>query len=157
MYIYIDLHIYIYIHLNLYVFIYVCIYIYLYIHIYLNKGSASDHLRCNRLKNDFVWRLSGAHHPAFWVPIAHLRFLVWRFKRLVFTSGPGRVLEVRKNRTMTYGPIWSQKWWEMVPHTHLHKSHGHKSGEKWSQHLIVDTDPPIYRPGPSITVDIDGR
>ena len=43
--------------------------------------------------------------------------------------------EVRKKRTMTYGPIWSQKWWEMVPDTHLQKSHGPMSGEKWSQHL----------------------
>ena len=43
--------------------------------------------------------------------------------------------EVRKKRTMTYGPIWSQKWWEMVTDTYLQKSHGPVSGEKWSQHL----------------------
>jgi len=45
------------------------------------------------------------------------------------------VREVRKKRTMTYGPIWSQKWWEMVPDTHLQKSHGPMSDEKWSQHV----------------------
>jgi len=46
-----------------------------------------------------------------------------------------RLGEVRKKRTMTYGPVWSQKWSEMVPDTHIQKSHGLMSGEKWSQHL----------------------
>ena len=54
--------------------------------------------------------------------------------------------------------------------------YGPRSDEKWSRihiykrvmvplevrngpniYLNVDTDPPIYRPGRSITVDIDGR
>jgi len=81
--------------------------------------------------------------------------------------------EVRKNRTMTYGPIWSQKWWEMVPDTHLQKNHGPMSGEKWSQHLsecrYQSTDLSTrwidhgrYRRSmrihlPENTVDIDGR
>jgi len=75
-----------------------------------------------------VWRLSGAHHPAYWVPTV----LVWRFKRLAF--GPGRVFprsqgkkdhdlwshmirEVMRNvpgYTSTK-ELWSQEWWKMVP------------------------------------------
>ena len=82
----------------------------------------------------FVWRLPGAHHPAFWVPTAHLRFLVWRFKRLAF--GPGRTDDFSEKSgkkgpwlMVLYGPRsdekWSQihiykrvmvhEWWEMVP------------------------------------------
>jgi len=80
---------------------------------------------------------------------------------------------VRKKRTMTCGPIWSQKWWEMVPDTHLQKSHGPMSGEKWSQHLSEcwywstdlstrSIDHGRYRRSirihlPESTVDIDGR
>jgi len=173
--IYITLHIYIYVHLNLYVYIDVCIYIYLYIHIYFNKGADSTWNRAPSLlkecaekvrwlgtelelersatatvSNDFVWRLSGAHHPAFWVTTAHLHFLVWRFKRLAF--GLGRVFPRSQEKkdhnlwshivreVMRNGPgytstkeSWSHEWWEM------------------------STNPPIYRPGRSITVDIDGR
>ena len=81
--------------------------------------------------------------------------------------------EVRKKRTMTYGPIWSQKWWEMVPDTHLQNSYGPMSGEKWSQHLSEcwyrstdlstrSIDHGRYRRLirihlPENTVDIDGR
>ena len=106
------------------------------------------------VSNDFVWRLPGAHHPTFWVPTAHLRFLVWRFKRLAF--GPGRIFP--RSQEKKDHDLWSQKWWEMVPDIHLQKSHGPMSGEKWSNiYLNVDTNPPIYRPGRSIMVDIDGR
>ena len=83
------------------------------------------------VSNDFVWRLPGAHHPAFWVPTVHLRFLVWRFKRLAL--GPGRVFPRSQGKkdhdfwshmvpeVMRNGPgytstkeLWSHEWWEMV-------------------------------------------
>ena len=142
-YIYIDLHVYIYIHLNWYVYIYVCIYIYLYIHINLNKGADSagtgDHPRRNRLQW-FRMETARCASPGLLGATTNLRFLVWRFQCLAF--GPAKHLgpaaffrEVRQKRTMTYGSIWSQKWWDMVPDTHLQKSHGPMSGEKWSQHL----------------------
>ena len=41
-----------------------------------------------------------------------------------------------KKGPLTYGPIWSHKWWEIVPDTHLQKSHGPMGGEKWSQQLF---------------------
>jgi len=44
--------------------------------------------------------------------------------------------EVRKKRTIDLGPIWSHKWWEMVPDTHLQKIHVNIHGEKWSQRLF---------------------
>ena len=82
--------------------------------------------------------------------------------------------EVRKKRTMTYGPIWSKKWWEMVPDTHLQKSHGQwvvRNGSTsiwmsisihwfidqvdWSRSIsTVDKDSPTWEYN---TVDIDGR
>ena len=84
------------------------------------------------VSNDFVWRLSGAHHPTFWVPTTHLYFLEWRFKRLAF--GPGRVFPRSQEKkdhdlwshmvpeVMKNGPwytstkeSWSHEWWEMVP------------------------------------------
>jgi len=84
------------------------------------------------VSNDFVWRLPGAHHPAFWVPTAHLRFLVWRCKHLAF--GRGRVFPRSQEEedhnlwfhmvpaVMRNGPgytstkeSWSHEWWEMVP------------------------------------------
>jgi len=120
----------------MYISMYVYIHIYTYIYTWTRALTRLVPVttRVATVSNEFVWRLPGAHHPAFWVPTAHLRFLVWRFKRLAF--GPGRFFrEVRKKRTMTYGPIWSQKWWEMVPDTHPQKSHGPMSCEKWSQHL----------------------
>jgi len=46
----------------------------------------------------------------------------------------------------------------MVTDTHLQKNDGPVFGENWSQrYLNVGTYPLIYRPGRSITVDIDGR
>ena len=64
----------------------------------------------------------------------------------------------KKSGLLTYGPIWSHNWWEMVPDTHLQKSHGPIGGEKYSQQLSScryrSTD---LRPGRSITVDMDGR
>ena len=117
---------------------YVCTYIYLYMYIYLNKGTDSagtgDHPRRNRLQ----WfsmetvrcaspGLLGAHFSLA-LPRVTLQMLgLWARPRFSEKSG--------KKRTMTYGPIWSQKWWEMVPDTHLQKSHGTMSGEKCSQHL----------------------
>ena len=79
-----------------------------------------------------------------------------------------RFSEKSGKRTMTYGPIWSQKWWEMVPDTHLQKSRGPMSDEKWSQHVSecryqsISTrsiDHGRYRRSIRIhlTVDIDGR
>jgi len=81
--------------------------------------------------------------------------------------------EVRKKRTMTYGPTWSQKWWEMVPDTHLQKCHGPMIGQNWSQHISErqyqstdlstrSIDHGRYRWSiriqlPENTVDIDGR
>ena len=41
--------------------------------------------------------------------------------------------EVMEKRTID---LWSHKWWEMVPDTHLQKSHGPMGGEKWSQQLF---------------------
>ena len=80
----------------------------------------------------FVWGLSGAHHPAFWVATTHLRFLVWRFKNFVF--GPGRVFPRSQEKkdhglwshmvpeVMRNGPgytstkeSWSHERWQMVP------------------------------------------
>jgi len=49
---------------------------------------------------------------------------LWAWPRFSEKSGP-----------LTYGPIWSHKLWEMVPDTHLQKSHGPIGGEKWSQQL----------------------
>jgi len=103
----------------------------------------------------FIWRLSGAHHQAFWVPTADLRFLVctsnaWPLGLAVFLR------EVRKKRTMTYGPIWSQKWWKMVPDTHLQKINGEwvvRNGP--NIYLNVYTYPLIYQPGQSITINMD--
>ena len=54
-----------------------------------------------------------------------------------------------------YGPISDEKWFR----THIYK----KVMVPWvvsngpNSYLNVDTYPPIYRPGRSITVDIDGR
>jgi len=78
-----------------------------------------------------------------------------------------------KKGPLTHGPIWSHKWWEMVPDTYLQKSHGPMGGEKWSQQLskcrYLSTDLSTrsidhsrYRRSIRIhllenTVDIDGR
>ena len=54
--------------------------------------------------------------------------------------------------------LWSHRWWEMVPDTHPPRIHGPMYGEEWSQLLPnIDTYPPIYQPGRSVTIDIDGR
>jgi len=137
MYIYIDLHIYIYIHLNLCLYIYVCMYIYLYIHIYLNKGAdsagTSDHPRRNRLQ---WFRMETCRCTSPGLLGAHCWHASSCDASNAWSLGPAAFFrEVRKNRTMTCGPIWSQKWWELVPDTHLQQSHGTMSGEKWSQHL----------------------
>ena len=110
------------------------------------------------VSNDFVWRLPGVHHPASWVSLCSLALPrvtlqthgLWARPRFPEKSGKK-------------GP------WHMVPY-------GPRSDEKWSRihiykrvvvpwvmgygpnmYLNVDTNPPIYRPGRSITVDIDGR
>jgi len=78
-----------------------------------------------------------------------------------------------KKGPLTYGPIWSHKWWEMVPDTNLQKSHGPMCGQKWSQQLSKcrylstdlstrSIDHGLYRRLIRIhllenTVDIDGR
>ena len=142
-----------YIHLNLYVYIYVCIYIYLYIHIYLNKGADSagteNHPRRNRLQW-FRMEIAGCASPGLLG--AHF-FLVWRLKRLAF--GPGRVFPRSQEKKDPYGPKSDEKWSRI----HIYK----RVMVQWvvrnvpNIYLNVDTDPPIYRPGRSITVDIDGR
>jgi len=81
--------------------------------------------------------------------------------------------EVREKRTIDLGPIWSHKWWEIAPYTHLQKGLGPMDGEKWSQQLskcrYLSTDLSTrsidhgrYRRSIRIhllenTVDIDGR
>ena len=40
-----------------------------------------------------------------------------------------------KKGPLTYGPIWSHKWWEIDPDTHLQQIHGPIGGEKWSQQI----------------------
>jgi len=92
---------------------------------------------------------------------AHLRFLVWRFKRLAFRPGRGLPRSQEKKDhgpIVPYGPMSDEKW----SRTHIHK----KFMIPWvvrngpNSYLNVDTYPgypPIYRPGRSITVDIDGR
>ena len=51
-----------------------------------------------------------------------------------------------------YGPIIDEKW----SRTHIYKKvMVARNGP--NSYLNVDTYPPIYRPGRSITVDIDGR
>ena len=117
---------------------YISMYVYIYIYTYIYTSTrALTRLvpvttRVATVSNDFVWRLPGAHQPAFWVPIAHLRFLVWRFNRLAF--GPGCVFPRSREKqdhdlrshmvpeVMRNGPgytstkeSWSQEWWEMVP------------------------------------------
>jgi len=61
----------------------------------------------------------------------------------------------KTNGPLTYGPIVGKKWsW-----THIHQEvmvpcvvgNGHNT------YPNIDTYPPIYRPGRSVTVDIDGR
>jgi len=117
--------------------------------------------------NDFVWRLPGAHHPAFWVPTAHLSFLVWRFKRLVFW--PGRVFPRSQGKkdhdlwshmvpeVMRNGPgytsteeSWSHVWWEMVP-TSIWMSipiHWFIDPVDWSRSIsMVDKDSPTWEYG----------
>ena len=112
------------------------VYIYIYTYIYTWTRALTRLVlvttRVATVSNDFVWRLSGAHHPAFWVPTAHLRFLVWRLKGSAF--GPGRVFPRSQGKkdhdlwspmvqeVMRNGPgyistkeSWYHEWWEMVP------------------------------------------
>jgi len=51
-----------------------------------------------------------AHRPGLLGATAHLRFLVWRFKCLVF--GPGRIFPRSQNHwpMVPYGPISDEKW-----------------------------------------------
>jgi len=128
-----------------------------------------------------------AHPPGLLGATPHLRFLASRFKREASCDAsnakPRVTLQMlrlwarprfsEKSGPWTYGPIWSHKWWEMVPDTHLPKIHGLIGGEKWSQQLskcrYLSTDVSTRsidhgRCRPSIrkhlfenTVDNDGR
>jgi len=51
------------------------------------------------------------HTRPFGCPL--LRLMFWPLGPAAFSR------EVRGNRTMTYGPIWSQKWWEIILDTHV--------------------------------------
>jgi len=140
---YIYIHTYIYIWICMCIFMYVYIYVYIYIYIYLNKGADSTWnraLSCSetvRRKSALTWNRTWTWKKCGILKLersAHFRFLVWRFKRLAF--GPGRVLpRSQGKRTIDLGHIWSHRWWEMVPDTHLQKIHGLMGGEKWSQQL----------------------
>ena len=110
--IYIDLHIYIHLHLNLHVHIYVCIYIS--IHTYI--------LEQGRWLGWYRWPPASQPSPMisygdcqmritrpFGCPLLTCAFLcdasnAWCLDSAAFFR------EVRKKRTMTHGPIWSQKW-----------------------------------------------
>jgi len=126
----------------MYIYVWICMYISMYVYIYIYTYTYTWTRALTRLvpvttrvatvSNDFVWRLSGVYHPAVWVPTAHVRFLVWRFKRLAF--GPGRIFPRSQEKkvhdswshmvpeVMRNGPgytstkeSWSHEWWEMVP------------------------------------------
>ena len=61
-----------------------------------------------------------SEYPGLLGATAHLRFLVWRFKRLAF--GPGRVLPTSQGQkvhcpVVPYGPIIDEKW----SRTHIYK------------------------------------
>jgi len=159
--IYINLHTYIYIHLNLYVYIYVCIYIYLCIHIYLNKGADSagtgDHPRRNRLQ----WYrmetarcaspgLLGAHCSLALARVILQTLGLWSWLRVSEKSG-----EKGPWLMVPYGPRIDEKWSRIHIYKIVMVPWVVKNGA--NIYLNVDTDPPIYRPGRSITVDIDGR
>jgi len=83
-------------------------------------------------KEELIWRKNYlVNTPAFWVPPLTCACScdastlgLWARPRSSEKSG--------KKGPLTYGPIWSHKWWEMVPDTHLHKSHGHMGGQKCS-------------------------
>jgi len=130
----------------IYICIYVCIYIYIYAYIYVD------------------WPF-GCH--------CSLAFPRVTFQTLFFGSNAwplGPATFFREVRTID---LWSHKWWEMFPDTHLQKSRGPIGREKWSQQLskcrylstdlsTLSIDHGRYRRSIRIhlfenTVDIDGR
>jgi len=116
------------------------------------KGRITHRQRARWTQNQECFKkdlISGAKIAALALPCVTLQTLcLWARPRFP---------EKSKKRTID---LWSHRWCEMVPDTHPPRSHGPMYGEKWSQHLPnIDTYPPtrIYRPGRSVTVDIDGR
>ena len=146
---------------NINQYMYVCIYIYLYIHIYLNKGAnsagTSDHPRRNRLQ----WfrmetvrcassGLLGAHCSLALARVTLQTLGLWA--RPCFSEKSGKKTPWLM---VPYGP-WNDDKWSRI---HIYKivmvPWVVRNGPNIC--LNVDTDPPIYPPGWSITVDIDGR
>jgi len=115
-----------------------------------HNQETNTHRQCVRWTQSRASTWPFGCHCSLALPRVTLQMLgLWARPRFSEKSGP-----------LTYCPIWSHKWWEMVSDTHLQKSHGPIDCEKWSQqiYLNVDTYPPIYRPGWwSITVNIDSR
>ena len=159
------------------------IYIYLYMHIYLNKGADTTWNRapnlCERVRRKSALTLN---RTWTWKKCDSNRHQWFRMETARCAS-PGLLgahcsLALPRVTLLTLGlwvrPRFSEKSgkkgpWRMVPY-------GPRSDEKWSRihiykrvmvpwvvwnvpnvYLHVDTNPPIYRPGRSITVDIDGR
>jgi len=94
-----------------------------------------------------------AHPPCLWGATAHLRFLVWRFKRLAF--GPGRVFPRSQDHwpMVPYGPISDKKWSRPHIYKKVMVSQVVRNGP--NSYLDVNTYPLIYQPGQSTTVDVD--
>jgi len=119
-------------YISMYVYIYIYTYIYTWTRALTRLGLVTT--RVATVSNDFVWKLPGRITRPFGSPL--LTCASSCDASNTWPLGPTAFFrEVRKKRTMTYGPIWSQKWWEMVPDTHLQKIHGPMNGEKRSQHL----------------------
>ena len=98
----------------------------------MSVNDCRDVTKINRQRKMWrLWRKSPEGQTVLESSV-HLRFLVWRFKRLTF--GPGRVFpRIQENKdhdlwshmvpeVMRDGPgytftkeSWSHEWWEMVP------------------------------------------
>jgi len=107
------------------------------------------------VSNDFVWRLSGVHHPAFWVPHCSLALPrvtlqtlgLWARSRFSEQSGK------KGSWLVPYGPRIDEKCSRIHIYKRVIVPWVMRNGP--NMYLNVDTNPLIYRPGRSITVDID--
>ena len=94
-----------------------------------------------------------SHRPSISGKISRNRPVMWIHtkEKLVDRVFP----RSRKKGPLTYGPIRGEKW----SRTHIHQEVMVPCVVRNGPNTYpnIDTYPPIYRPGRSVTVDIDGR
>ena len=166
-YIYIDLHIYIYIYI--WICMYISIYVYIYIYTYIYTWTRAP-TRLVPVTKPFP--MISYSKPSPMISYGDCQVRITRpFGCPLLTCASS----CDASNAWPLGPAAffredrKKRRWLMVPF-------GPRSDEKWSRihiykrvmvpwvvrngpniYLNVDTNPPIYRPGRSITVDIDGR